>query len=109
VLVDGVALHSCKTAVGTVRHKEITTVESLEQNGRLHPLQQAFIDAGAMQCAYCTSGMILGAYVLLKKNPNPSRDEIIRGMNGHICRCGAYQRIIAAIEQAAKAMPLAQK
>ena len=109
VLVDGVALHSCKTPVGTVRNKQIVTIESLEQNGRLHPLQQAFMDAGAMQCAYCTSGMILGAHVLLKKNPSPSRDEIIRGMNGHICRCGAYQRIIAAIELAAKAMQIAEK
>jgi aerobic-type carbon monoxide dehydrogenase small subunit (CoxS/CutS family) len=104
VLVDGVTLHSCKTPVGTVRNKQITTIESLEQNGRLHPLQQAFIDAGAMQCAYCTSGMILGGYALLKKNPNPSEAEIIRGMNGHLCRCGAYQRIIAAIQQAAKVM-----
>ena len=102
VLVDGVPLHSCKTPVGTVRNKEITTVESLEQNGRLHPLQQAFIDAGAMQCAYCTSRMILGGYALLKKNPNPTKDEIVRGMNGHICRCGTYPRIVQAIQIAAK-------
>ncbi len=109
VLVDGVPLHSCKTPVGTVRNKQITTIESLEQNGQLHPLQQAFIDVGAMQCAYCTSGMILGGYALLKKNPNPTEDEIVRGMNGHICRCGAYQRIVTAIKQAAKAMQVAAK
>jgi aerobic-type carbon monoxide dehydrogenase small subunit (CoxS/CutS family) len=104
VLIDGVPRHSCRTNVGEVRRKKITTIESLEQNRRLHPIQEAFIQEGAMQCAYCTSGMIMSAYALLKKSRDPSEAEIIRSMNGNICRCGAYQRIVAAIKRAAKAM-----
>jgi len=83
------------------RAEKITTIEGLEQNGRLHPLQQAFLEIGAMQCAYCTSGMIMAGVALLKRNPNPSEPEIIRTMDGNICRCGTYQRIIAAIKRAA--------
>lgn len=104
VLIDGVPRHSCRTNVGEVRHKKITTIESLEQNGRLHPIQEAFIQEGAMQCAYCTSGMIMSAYALLRKSRDPSEAEIIRSMNGNICRCGAYQRIVAAIKLAARTM-----
>lgn len=104
VLIDGVPRHSCRTNVAEVRHKNITTIESLEQKGQLHPIQEAFIQEGAMQCAYCTSGMIMSAYALLKKSRDPSEAEIIRSMNGNICRCGAYQRIVAAIKRAAKAM-----
>jgi aerobic-type carbon monoxide dehydrogenase small subunit (CoxS/CutS family) len=104
VLLDGVPTRSCLTQVGTVGQKPITTIESLEQNGRLHPLQEAFLAADAMQCAYCTSGMILSAFALLQKNPAPSDREIIRSMNGNICRCGTYQRITTAIKEAAKAM-----
>ena len=98
VLVDGVARRSCITQVGSVSGKPITTIEALEKDGKLHPLQEAFIKADAMQCAYCTSGMIMSASALLSKNPKPSRDEIITGMNGNICRCGTYQRIIEAIQ-----------
>ena len=98
VLIDGVATRSCITQVGRVGGKQITTIEALEKDGKLHPLQEAFIKADAMQCAYCTSGMIMSASALLAKNPRPSRAEIINGMNGNICRCGTYQRIIEAIQ-----------
>jgi aerobic-type carbon monoxide dehydrogenase small subunit (CoxS/CutS family) len=84
--------------------KQIRTIEGLEHNGRLHPLQEAFLEAGAMQCGYCTCGMIMAALALLESNPNPTRDDIVRGLNGNICRCGTYQRIVAAVEKAAKAM-----
>ena len=104
VLLDGVLTKSCVTTVGNVGRKKVTTIESLEQNGRLHPLQEAFLKMDAMQCAYCTSGMIMASFALLQKKPNPSEDEIIRAMNGNICRCGTYQRIIAAIKEGAKAL-----
>jgi aerobic-type carbon monoxide dehydrogenase small subunit (CoxS/CutS family) len=90
--------------VGSVVGKAITTIEGLERDGKLHPLQQAFLEAGAMQCGYCTCGMIMSAAALLRENPNPSRDEIVRFMNGNICRCGTYQRIVTAIAAAAMAM-----
>ena len=102
VLIDGVPARSCRAKVGSVTSKKITTIENLEQNGRLHPLQEAFLKTGAPQCAYCTSGMILAGFALLKKNPHPSEPEIVRAMNGNVCRCGAYQRIIAAIQDAAR-------
>lgn len=98
VLVDGVVMRSCVTQVGRVAGKQITTIEGLEKDGQLHPLQEAFIKADAMQCAYCTSGMIVAASALLAKKPKPSRDEIIDGMNNNVCRCGVYQRIIEAIQ-----------
>lgn len=98
VLVDGIVMRACVTQVGRAAGKEITTIEGLEKDGKLHPLQEAFIKADAMQCAYCTSGMIIAASALLAKKPKPSRDEIIEGMNSNICRCGVYQRIIEAIQ-----------
>ena len=101
VLIDGQPLRSCITQVGRAAGKQITTIEGLEKDGRLHPLQEAFIKADAMQCAYCTSGMIMSASALLAKTPKPSREDIVRGMNGNICRCGTYPRIRAAIKQAA--------
>lgn len=104
VLIDGNPRHSCKTRVGDVGKRKVTTIEGLEKNGALHPVQQAFLDVDAMQCAYCTSGMILGAVALLERNPNPSHAEIVEYMNGHICRCGAYQRITDAIGLAATHM-----
>jgi len=104
VLIDGLPRRSCITKVGTVADRQITTIEGLEQGGKLHPLQQAFLDAGAMQCAYCTSGMIMSASALLRSNPNPSVPEIVRFMEGNVCRCGTYLRIVAAIQQAAKIM-----
>ncbi|HZV35093.1 MAG TPA: (2Fe-2S)-binding protein [Verrucomicrobiae bacterium] len=104
VLLDGVPTRSCITAVGSVGQRKVATIESLEQDGKLHPLQQAFLDAGAMQCGYCTSGMLMSGYALLQKIPNPSVAEIIRSMNGNICRCGTYQRIITAIKEGAKVL-----
>jgi len=104
VLIDGLPRRSCITKVGTVGDKQITTIEGLGQGGKLHSLQQAFLDAGAMQCAYCTSGMIMSASALLRSNPNPSVPEIVRFMEGNVCRCGTYLRIVAAIQQAAKMM-----
>ena len=101
VLVDGQPIRSCITQVGRVAGKQIITIEGLEKDGRLHSLQEAFLKADAMQCAYCTSGMIMSSAGLLQKNPRPSRDEIISAMNGNICRCGTYQRIVNAIEIAA--------
>jgi aerobic-type carbon monoxide dehydrogenase small subunit (CoxS/CutS family) len=98
VLLDGQPTRSCITQVGRASGKQITTIEGLEKDGRLHPLQEAFVKADAMQCAYCTSGMIMTGAALLTKNPRPNRDEIISGMNGNICRCGVYQRIIDAIQ-----------
>ncbi len=100
VLIDGLATRSCITQVGRAAGKEITTIEGLEKDGKLHPLQEAFIKADAMQCAYCTSGMIMAGAALLSKNPRPNRDEIVTGMNGNICRCGTYQRIVEAIQLA---------
>lgn len=98
VLIDGVATRSCITQVGRAAGKQITTIEGLEKDGKLTPLQEAFIKADAMQCAYCTSGMLMSASALLAKNPKPKRDEIVNGMNGNICRCGTYQRIVEAIQ-----------
>ena len=98
VLIDGSARRSCITPVGAVGQKQITTIEGLAQGGRLHPLQEAFLEETAMQCAYCTSGMIMSASALLAKTARPSREEIVAGMNHNICRCGVYQRIIEAIQ-----------
>src|SRR6185436_12085689 len=97
--IEGVAARSCITKVDVVAGKRIVTIEGLAPaEGKLHPMQQAFLDADALQCGWCTPGMILGAVGLLKKNPNPSEAEIVNGMNGHICRCGTYPRIVAAIQ-----------
>jgi aerobic-type carbon monoxide dehydrogenase small subunit (CoxS/CutS family) len=104
ILLDGVPTRSCQAPVGGVGHRNVATIEGLEQDGRLHPVQEAFLKADAMQCAYCTSGMIMAGCALLQKNSDPSEAEIVRFMNGHICRCGVYQRIVAAIKEAAKMM-----
>ena len=102
VLVDGKSQRSCITRVGSVSGKQITTIEGLATGEQLHPVQQAFLDEGAMQCAYCTSGMIMSAVALLKKNPSPNEIEIVNFMDGNVCRCGTYSRIITAIQKAAK-------
>ncbi len=105
VLADGRAIHSCITEVGTVAEKQITTVEGLESGGQLHPVQAAFLEKDALQCGYCTSGMIISGVALLRENPAPSREQIVRGMNRNICRCCVYPRIIDAIERAAASHP----
>ena len=101
VLVDGVPVRSCMTPCGTVGPQRITTVEGLEPAGRLHALQQALLEVDAFQCAYCASGMIMTGVALLAKNPQPTDAEIVRLMDGNVCRCGTYARIIAAIKLAA--------
>jgi aerobic-type carbon monoxide dehydrogenase small subunit (CoxS/CutS family) len=104
VLIDGKATRSCTAKLGDCQGKQITTIEGLEKGSQLHPLQHAFLEAGAMQCGYCTPGMIMSGVALLSKNRDPSREDIIRSMEGNICRCGTYGRIILAIRQAAEAM-----
>ena len=98
VLVDGQATRSCVTPVARVSGKQIATIEGLEKDGKLHPLQHAFLKADALQCGFCTSGMIMAAAGLLSKNPKPSREEIVKHMDGNVCRCGTYARIVNAIE-----------
>jgi aerobic-type carbon monoxide dehydrogenase small subunit (CoxS/CutS family) len=105
VLLDGAAVRSCITPVSAAAGKRITTIEALEQNGRLHPLQEAFVETGAMQCGYCTPGMILSGVSLLSKNTHPSDPEIIHAMQGNICRCGTYPRIVAAVRMVARRRP----
>jgi nicotinate dehydrogenase subunit A len=104
VLIDGKSRRSCITRVGDVAQKQISTIEGLAQGDRLHPVQQAFLDEGAMQCAYCTSGMIMTAVSLLNTRRDSSAAEIARSMEGNICRCGTQPRIVLAIQRAAKAM-----
>ena len=104
VLVNNEAVLACQMATNEVRDAEVVTIEGLEKNGSLHPLQKAFIKHDALQCGYCTPGMILKAYSLLAENPRPSRAEIIKGMDENLCRCGAHTRIIQAIETAALEM-----
>jgi aerobic-type carbon monoxide dehydrogenase small subunit (CoxS/CutS family) len=104
VLVNNEATRSCLLPVMAVKGKEVTTIEGLANNGNLHPLQKAFVEHDAMQCGYCTSGMILTAYSFLQKNPNPSYSDIVRNMDGNLCRCGAHNRIVQAIQSAAKEM-----
>ena len=101
VIVDGEPVRSCITPIEDVAGKKIITIEGLSKNGTLHPLQNAFIKHDALQCGYCTPGMILNAYGLLIKNPEPTRQEIIDHMEGNLCRCGSYGRIIEAIQTAA--------
>jgi aerobic-type carbon monoxide dehydrogenase small subunit (CoxS/CutS family) len=103
VLVDGEATPACVTLVGSVAGKAVTTIEGLEQNGRLHPLQQAFLDENALQCGFCTSGMIISGVALLRRNPDPNDAEIVQALDKNLCRCGTYQRIVAAVRRAARA------
>jgi aerobic-type carbon monoxide dehydrogenase small subunit (CoxS/CutS family) len=101
VLLDGHPVRSCRTPVSATAGKKVLTIEGLEHNGSLHPVQQAFLDHEAFQCGYCTSGMILSAVALLQQTPNPTDDQIVRRMDGNVCRCGTYPRIVAAVRQAA--------
>ncbi|HEX5168480.1 MAG TPA: (2Fe-2S)-binding protein [Cyclobacteriaceae bacterium] len=100
VLVDGNPIRSCITTIGTLKDKKITTIEGLEQNGKLHAVQEAFLREDPFQCAYCASGMIMASVALLEKRSNPSNAEIVNAMNGNICRCGTYPKIISAIKKA---------
>ena len=102
VLVDGRAVRSCLLPVHTVAGKPITTVEGLARQGRLHPVQEAFLAEHALQCGYCTAGMIMAGVGLLLKQPRPTVADILGAMEGHICRCGTYPRIVAAMQRAVK-------
>jgi aerobic-type carbon monoxide dehydrogenase small subunit (CoxS/CutS family) len=102
VLVDGTAVRSCITPVASVAAKKISTIEGLEKNGKLHPVQEAFLEVDVFQCAYCAPGMVMSAVSLLDRNPRPSVTEINRAMQGNVCRCGTYPRIVKAIQQASK-------
>jgi aerobic-type carbon monoxide dehydrogenase small subunit (CoxS/CutS family) len=104
VLLDGNAVKSCQTLVSEAAGAKITTVEGLEQNGRLTPVQQAFVDAGAYQCGFCTSGMVMRATALLAATPRPTQAEIVARMNGNVCRCGTYPRIVDAVQRASMSM-----
>jgi len=104
VLVDGKAARSCQVSVGDMSGHRVLTIEGLAQNGRLHPIQEAFVEEGALQCGFCTPGMVLTAYSFLKENPSPTEAEIIRAMDDNLCRCGAHVRIIRAIQKAAGEM-----
>lgn len=104
VLIDNEAVRSCVLPIGDVAGKKVVTIEGLEKDGKLHPLQKAFVEHDALQCGYCTPGMIMNATGLLLKNPNPTRQDIINGMEDNYCRCGAHVRIMKAVETAAKEM-----
>ncbi len=102
VIVDGIPERSCQFPLSDVQGKEVLTIEGLMKGGELHPLQEAFVEHGALQCGYCTPGMIMNAYALLLDNPAPTRGEIIDGMEDNLCRCAAHKRIVEAIEDAAR-------
>ncbi len=104
ILLDNEPVRSCMLAVSDIAGKKLTTIEGLGRNGNLHPVQKAFVEHDALQCGYCTPGMIMNAVGLLIKNPEPSREEIIKGMEDNLCRCGAHVRIIKAIQTAGKEM-----
>ncbi len=104
VLLDGMPVRSCLRKVKDVQGKELVTIEGLAKSGKLHPLQKAFMEHDALQCGFCTPGMILTAFGLLAKNPKPTREQIVKGMEQNLCRCGAYTRIIDAVETAAREM-----
>jgi isoquinoline 1-oxidoreductase subunit alpha len=102
VMLEDRALRSCQTKVSVAVGKRITTIEGLEEHGRLHPLQEAFLEHEAMQCGYCTPGMIVSGAALLKRNSNPSEQEIAQAMQGNVCRCGTYPRVVAAMRSASR-------
>lgn len=102
VLVDGIAVRSCRTPVGEAVGRSITTIEGLAKGDRLHPVQQAFVETGAFQCGFCTPGMIIAAVSLLSQSPHPSEEEVRAAMDGNICRCGGYLRIIEAVQRASR-------
>jgi aerobic-type carbon monoxide dehydrogenase small subunit (CoxS/CutS family) len=104
VLLDGIPARSCVTALSAAVGKKVTTIEGLEKDGKLHPIQEAFLVEDAMQCGYCVTGMILSAHGLLARNPNPSDAQIFQALNGNICRCGCYPRMVAAVKRAATQM-----
>lgn len=105
VLIGGNPRRSCQIPVSAAAAKPITTIEGLEKDGKLHPVQQAFLDVGAFQCAFCTSGMVMSSVGLLQSNASPKREDIVQFLQGNICRCGTHPRVIEAVQRAAKMMP----
>lgn len=101
VLLDNEPVQSCQTPVKLVKGKSVLTIEGLAKDGKLHPIQEAFVEKEAMQCGYCTSGMLVTAYGLLLKNPRPTRAQILEALEGNLCRCGAHTRIVQAVESVA--------
>jgi len=108
VLLDGNPVRSCQTEIAEVEGHKVETIESLAQNGNLHPVQEAFIEEGAMQCGYCVPGMILATVALLKRNPSPNRTQIVEALNGNICRCCGYVNVLKAVQRAAQPRKEAQ-
>ncbi|MDP2956131.1 MAG: (2Fe-2S)-binding protein [Longimicrobiales bacterium] len=104
VLLDGRPVTSCRTPVRSVQGREVTTIEGLEKDGKLHPVQQAFADHDALQCGFCTPGLIMGAVGFLQRNPDPTPEEIREGLEGHLCRCGTHVRVIQAVQAAARTL-----
>ncbi|MCW1916025.1 (2Fe-2S)-binding protein [Luteolibacter sp. GHJ8] len=104
ILVDGKPVRSCRVSAGSVGESEIRTIEGLEKEGRLHPVQQAFLDADALQCGYCTCGMIMSAVALLEEHPQPTEEQLLTAMDGNICRCGVYNNIRAAVKRASETL-----
>ena len=104
VVVSGRAVQACRFPVANAERREFLTIEGLARDGTLHPLQEAFVGHDALQCGFCTPGMILNAYALLQRTPEPSRDELLHAMDGNLCRCGSHPRVVKAVETAARAM-----
>ena len=102
VLLDGTAVRACKTPIGEAVGRTVTTIEGLSEGQRLHPVQQAFLDAGAFQCGFCTPGMIVATVSLLAQNPTPSDEEVRLALDGNLCRCGGYLRVLDAVQRAAR-------
>ncbi len=102
VVVDGEAVRSCQLPLAEVEGKDVLTIEGLERDGRLHPLQEAFVEHGALQCGYCTPGMVMKAYAFLRRQPRPTRQAIAAALEGNLCRCGSHVRILSAVEAAAR-------
>jgi aerobic-type carbon monoxide dehydrogenase small subunit (CoxS/CutS family) len=109
VLLDGKPVRACRTPAGTASQAKIRTIEDLEKDGKLHPVQQAFLDADALQCGYCTCGMILSAVALLEEHPQPSEEQFLAAMDGNICRCGVYNNIRAAVKSASETLASASR
>ncbi len=103
VVVDGEAVRACRTPVKDVRGREVLTIEGLERDGKLHPLQEAFVEHGGMQCGFCTPGVLMSAYALLLEHPRPTREQIVAALDDNLCRCANYKRILEAVESAAAA------
>ena len=104
MLLGDRAVESCSTPVSRAAGQEVVTIEGLAKGDELHPVQRAFVDHDALQCGFCTPGMVLGAYALLRRNPDPSPEAIVQGLEGHLCRCGTHVRVIAAVQTAARAL-----